>query len=159
MFQNANLITLLDGIPHAVVLVDENLDVSRMNRRSEALTGRSNGEATGIYADYILRTNLHPFRAYIEPVIKEKQTVTHRGQYPGPEPQDHSHPIHDLADRERIVRVSGSDDRARGPIAGAISSGAKSPAPIPSTASSASAPGCRMSASRYPYSPAPMPRC
>lgn len=79
MYQNANLITLLDGIPHAVVLVDENLGISRMNNRAEALTGRSNGEASGVFADYILRTNLHSFRENFNPVFKEKQTVAQEG--------------------------------------------------------------------------------
>ncbi|MDO8736141.1 MAG: sigma 54-interacting transcriptional regulator [Thermoleophilia bacterium] len=73
------MITLLDGIPHAVVVVDTNLDVSRMNHLAEALTGRSNGEASGIHADYILRSSLHPFNSYFEPVFGEKQTVVHEG--------------------------------------------------------------------------------
>lgn len=79
MFQNANLITLLDGIPHAVVLVDANLNVSRMNHLAEALTGRSNDEASGVHADYILRSSLHPFRDNFEPALKEKHTVVHEG--------------------------------------------------------------------------------
>lgn len=79
MFQNANLITLLDGIPHAVVLVDSSLNVSRMNHLAEALTGRSNDEATGTHADYILRSSLHPFKDHIEPVLRDRQTAVHEG--------------------------------------------------------------------------------
>ncbi|MFA6001311.1 MAG: sigma 54-interacting transcriptional regulator [Thermoleophilia bacterium] len=79
MFQNANLSNLLDGIPHAVVLVDKNLSVSRMNRRAEALTGRNNDEAAGIPADFILRTSLHPFPDYFKPVLQERQIVAHEG--------------------------------------------------------------------------------
>ncbi|MHB9111564.1 MAG: sigma-54 interaction domain-containing protein [Thermoleophilia bacterium] len=73
------MITLLDGIPHAVVLVDSDLNVSRMNHLAEALTGRSNDEASGIHADYILRSSLHPFRDHIEPVLKDRQTAVHEG--------------------------------------------------------------------------------
>lgn len=79
MFQNVHLINLLDGIPHAVILVDKNLGVSRMNRRAEALTGRSNDEAGGVWADFILRSNMHPFGDYFKDVLKEKQIVAHEG--------------------------------------------------------------------------------
>lgn len=79
MFQNANLSNLLDGIPHAVVLVDENLKISRMNRRAEALTGRNNDDAAGIPADYILRTSLHPFPDFFVPVLGERKIVAHEG--------------------------------------------------------------------------------
>jgi len=79
MFHNADLISLLDGIPHAVVLVDEKLHIGRMNQRAEALTGRSNEETAGIPADYILRTNLHPFRPHFTKVFEEKLIVSHEG--------------------------------------------------------------------------------
>lgn len=79
MFQDANLTKLLDGIPHAVVVVDKDLRLNRMNRRAEALTGRSIGEVSGIGADFVLRSNLHPFREYFKPVIEERQTVSHEG--------------------------------------------------------------------------------
>jgi len=79
MFHEADLIHLLDGIPHAVVLVDEKLDISRMNQRAEAITGRSNAEAEGIPAAYILRTNLHPFEARFTKVLREKQMVAEEG--------------------------------------------------------------------------------
>ncbi|MEK6536324.1 MAG: PAS domain-containing protein, partial [Actinomycetota bacterium] len=79
MFHNANLLNLIDGIPHAVILVDKNLNVSRMNRRAEALTGRSNDEASGVRTDYILRSNLHPFGDYFRAVLQEKKMVAHEG--------------------------------------------------------------------------------
>lgn len=79
MFHNANLLNLIDGIPHAVILVDKNLNVSRMNRRAEALTGRSNDEASGVQTDYILRSNLHPFSDYFRAVLQEKKMVAHEG--------------------------------------------------------------------------------
>ncbi len=79
MYQNADLIRLLDGIPHAVVLIDKDLKVRRINRRAEALTGRSNDEATGIYADFVLRSSLHPFKDHFSPALEEKQMVAQDG--------------------------------------------------------------------------------
>lgn len=73
MFQNANLFHLIDGIPHAAVLVDTGLSVRRLNRRAEALTGRSDSEASGIRVENVLRSNLNPFERYFGKVLERKQ--------------------------------------------------------------------------------------
>ncbi|MCL4473165.1 MAG: PAS domain-containing protein [Actinobacteria bacterium] len=79
MFQNADIKCLLEGIPHAVVLVDKELRVSWMNRRAEALTGHSNGEVAGIKADFILRSDLHSFGDRLKAVLENRKVETHEG--------------------------------------------------------------------------------
>lgn len=78
MFQSANLINLLDGIPHAVLLVDKGFRVRRLNNRAEALTGRSSDEATGVAAASILRSS-QAFEKTCSSVIKEKSTEVLEG--------------------------------------------------------------------------------
>lgn len=58
---------LLNGIPHGVALLDTHLCVVTLNRALEAMTGFTSDEATGIFGDYILRTNL----SLNDPVCRE----------------------------------------------------------------------------------------
>ena len=52
-----DLIDVLNGVPHGVALVDQNLRIILMNRFLEALTGYSGEEARGIYCDYVLHSS------------------------------------------------------------------------------------------------------
>lgn len=73
MFQNANLINLLNGIPYAALLVDKGFLVRQMNHRAEALTGRGSERATGVAAENILRSNQNSFAKAFSAVITEKK--------------------------------------------------------------------------------------
>lgn len=56
---NKALVTeLINGIPHGVALLDRNLCIVAMNRYLEAMTGYQSEQARGIYAKFILRSNL-----------------------------------------------------------------------------------------------------
>jgi len=52
-----DLIDVLNGIPHGIVIVDQNLRIIVMNRFLEALTGYSGEEARGIYCDHVLHSS------------------------------------------------------------------------------------------------------
>lgn len=79
MFQCANLIKLLDGIPHAVVLVDKGFRVRHLNSRAEALTGRSSEEAAGVVAESILRSSHNTLSKSIEGVLENKTVDVFEG--------------------------------------------------------------------------------
>ncbi|MBE0429148.1 MAG: sigma 54-interacting transcriptional regulator [Thermoleophilia bacterium] len=79
MFQDVDLSVFLDGIPHAVLLVDPALSVRAMNRQGEAMTGRSLKEVAGIGADFVIRSNLRPFSRFFKAVLEDRQTVSQEG--------------------------------------------------------------------------------
>jgi len=57
MTQYPELVDVLNGVPHGVALLDQDLRIVEMNRFLEALTGYSGEEARGIYYDYVIRTH------------------------------------------------------------------------------------------------------
>ncbi|MDP3696278.1 MAG: sigma 54-interacting transcriptional regulator, partial [Desulfocapsaceae bacterium] len=57
MNQCPELLEILNGVPHGIALLDQDLHIIEMNRFLEALTGYSGEEACGIYYDYVLRTH------------------------------------------------------------------------------------------------------
>ena len=52
-----DLIDILNGVPHGIALVDQDLRIIMMNRFLEALTGYSGEEARGIYCDHVLHSS------------------------------------------------------------------------------------------------------
>ena len=52
-----DLIDILNGVPHGIALVDQDLRIIMMNRFLEALTGYSGEEARGIYCDQVLHSS------------------------------------------------------------------------------------------------------
>jgi PAS domain S-box-containing protein len=52
-----DLIDILNGVPHGIALLDQDLRIITMNRFLEALTGYSGEEARGIYCDHVLRSS------------------------------------------------------------------------------------------------------
>ena len=52
-----DLLEILNGVPHGIALLDQDLNIIGMNRFLEALTGYSGEEAHGIHYDYVLRSN------------------------------------------------------------------------------------------------------
>ncbi|MBU1404459.1 MAG: sigma 54-interacting transcriptional regulator [Proteobacteria bacterium] len=65
-----DLIEILNGVPHGIALVDQDLRIIMMNRFLEALTGYSGEEVRGIYCDHVLRTgfgrNVQVFRQSLD---------------------------------------------------------------------------------------------
>lgn len=53
-----NIADILDGFPHGVVILDNELRLVTMNRFLEGLTGYSSVDTRGIYGDSIIRSNL-----------------------------------------------------------------------------------------------------
>ena len=49
---------LLAGFPHATACLDEGFKIVAVNQLFEALTGYSRDDAVGVYADFILRSNM-----------------------------------------------------------------------------------------------------
>ncbi|MBU1565174.1 MAG: sigma 54-interacting transcriptional regulator, partial [Proteobacteria bacterium] len=62
---------LLAGFPHPTVLLDDGFKVVTANRLFEALTGHSREEATGVYGDFILRSNMGNNRGQIFQEVTE----------------------------------------------------------------------------------------
>ncbi|MCX5876471.1 MAG: sigma 54-interacting transcriptional regulator [Deltaproteobacteria bacterium] len=52
-----DLIDILNGVPHGIALVDQDLRIIMMNRFLEALTGYSGEEARGISCDHVLHSS------------------------------------------------------------------------------------------------------
>jgi len=52
-----DLIDILNGVPHGIALVDQDLRIIMMNRFLEALTGYSGEEASGISCDHVLHSS------------------------------------------------------------------------------------------------------
>jgi len=57
MNQYPELVEILNGVPHGVALLDQELRIVEINRYLEALTGYSGEEARGIYFDYVIRAH------------------------------------------------------------------------------------------------------
>ena len=53
-----NVADILDGFPHGVAILDNELRLVTMNRFLEGLTGYSSADTRGIYGDSIIRSNL-----------------------------------------------------------------------------------------------------
>ncbi len=57
MSQSPELLEILNGVPHGIALLDQDLQIVEMNRFLEALTGYSGEEVRGIPYDYVLRSH------------------------------------------------------------------------------------------------------
>ena len=49
---------LLDSIPHGIAVIDRDLKIVAINEFLEALTGVVRAEVTGVYVDFVLRSNI-----------------------------------------------------------------------------------------------------
>jgi PAS domain S-box-containing protein len=56
---------LLAGFPHPAAVLDEGFKIVTMNRLFEALTGHGTDAAVGVYADFILRSNMGNSRGQV----------------------------------------------------------------------------------------------
>ena len=58
VFPDTTVPDLLDAIPHPIVVSDRELRVVAVNSRLEALTGRGQDEASGLYVEFVLRASI-----------------------------------------------------------------------------------------------------
>ena len=71
---------LLAGFPHASAVLDEGFKIVALNQMLEALTGYSRDIAVGVYADFILRSNMGNSRGQVfQKVAETGETVTIEG--------------------------------------------------------------------------------
>lgn len=71
---------LLAGFPHAAAVLDEGFKIVALNQMLETLTGYSREVATGVYADFILRSNMVNSRGQIfQAVVESGETATIEG--------------------------------------------------------------------------------
>ena len=57
MNQHLDIALLLEGIPHAAMILDESFCIVQMNRLMEAITGYTREEVTGIHGELVVRSN------------------------------------------------------------------------------------------------------
>ncbi|MDH3391026.1 MAG: hypothetical protein OEL85_04425, partial [Desulfobulbaceae bacterium] len=63
---------ILKGVPHGIAILDTNLRIAEMNSFLEVLTGFSSSDARGVFADFILRSNIgNDIRQFREVLEKE----------------------------------------------------------------------------------------
>ena len=65
------LYDLLAGFPHAAAVLDEGFKIVALNQSLEALTGYSRDVAVGVYADFIIRSNMGNGRGQIFQKVAE----------------------------------------------------------------------------------------
>ncbi len=73
------MVDILNGIPHGIALLDGNLCIAGMNRFLETMTGYDVNEVRGVYADYVLRTNLGSNDQIARSVLETGETVAMDG--------------------------------------------------------------------------------
>ena len=57
MNQNLDIALLLEGIPHAAMILDDTFCIVKMNRLMEAITGYTREDVTGIHGELVVRSN------------------------------------------------------------------------------------------------------
>lgn len=70
---------LLNGIPHAIALLDTNLCIVAMNRYLEAMSGYVTDEAKGVYGEFILRSNLGSKNKVCRDVLESGESISAEG--------------------------------------------------------------------------------
>jgi PAS domain S-box-containing protein len=83
MNQCPELLEILNGVPHGIALLDQDLHIIEMNRFLEALTGYSGEEARGIYYDYVLRTHFQKNSPLLQQARETKMPVSTEGDILG----------------------------------------------------------------------------
>jgi PAS domain S-box-containing protein len=79
IFRQIDILDALNCIPHGIVLIDKKLRIMGQNRLLEALTGYSPEESHGIFADYILRSNLSQLDNPLHAVLETGETISVEG--------------------------------------------------------------------------------
>ena len=79
-FQNSLVIPeLLNGIPQGIAILGNDLCIVTMNRFLEAMTGYVTDEARGVYAEFILRSNLGSKNQVCREVLESGESVSMDG--------------------------------------------------------------------------------
>ncbi len=79
IFDSPEMLQVLNGVPHGVVLLDKNLCIVAMNRFLEVMTGYLINEIKGVYGDYVLRSNLDSKDRVCKKVMENGQSVSRNG--------------------------------------------------------------------------------
>ena len=58
MFSQVATPTLLDTIPHGIAVIDQDCKIVAINQTLEALTGVTLADVSGVYVDFVLRSNI-----------------------------------------------------------------------------------------------------
>jgi PAS domain S-box-containing protein len=76
-FQNAPILSeLLNGIPQGIAILDNELCIVSLNRFLEAMIGYGTDEARGVYAEFILRSNLGSKNLVCREVLETGESVS-----------------------------------------------------------------------------------
>jgi PAS domain S-box-containing protein len=70
---------ILDGVPHGIAILDDQLRIVTMNRSLEAMTGFTCADAIGVYGDSIIRSNLGTRGQVFHQVFTTGETLTVEG--------------------------------------------------------------------------------
>ncbi len=70
---------ILNGVPHGIAILDKNLCVVEMNSFLEVLTGFANADARGVYADFILRSNIDNHGRQFREVLESEECLSVAG--------------------------------------------------------------------------------
>ena len=57
MNQHFDIALLLEGIPHAAMILDDSFGIVHMNRLMEAITGYTLEDVAGIHGELVVRSN------------------------------------------------------------------------------------------------------
>ena len=79
ILRQIDMLDTLNCIPHPLVLVDTKLQIMWQNRLLEALIGYSPEESQGVFADYILRSNLSQLNNPLPTVLATGEPITIEG--------------------------------------------------------------------------------
>lgn len=79
VIRKADLLHVLDGIPHGIAVIDKQQRLLGLNRFLGALTGYNSEEVQGIYYDYVLRSNLRRKGNPLQRVVKTGESTSVEG--------------------------------------------------------------------------------
>ncbi|MCP3889586.1 MAG: PAS domain S-box protein [Desulfobulbaceae bacterium] len=75
-----NIPQLLEGIPHAAMILDQRFHIVSMNRLMEAMTGRSTKDVAGVHGELVVRSNTGNVRGQLySECMQSGEAVTIRG--------------------------------------------------------------------------------
>jgi PAS domain S-box-containing protein len=79
VIRKADLLRVLDGVPHGIAVIDKQQRLLGLNRFLGALTGYNSEEVQGIYYDYVLRSNLRHKGNPLQSVIETGESTSVEG--------------------------------------------------------------------------------
>ena len=70
---------ILKGVPHGIAILDTDLRIAEMNSLLEVLTGFTSSDARGVYADFILRSNIGADIRQFREVLEKEECLSLSG--------------------------------------------------------------------------------